>query len=78
MESSNGPRLGDFEGVLIGKCDGEVLGRSDEFLVGRKAKVCLLVHQSGPGLGNVWILVFWWAWWMAGYLEVLKPRLRLF
>ena len=58
LDNFNGPRLGDFEGVLVGNCDGEVLGPSDRFLVGRSEKVCLLVHQTGPGSGDVWILCF--------------------
>ena len=53
LEILNEPRLGNFEGVLVGKCDGEVLGRSYGFLVGRSAKGCLLVHQMGPGSGDL-------------------------
>ena len=58
LEISNVPRLGGFEGFLVGSCDGEVIGRSDGFLVGLSAKGCLLVHQTGPGSGGVWIRCF--------------------
>ena len=54
LENLNGPQMGDLEGFLVGKWDGEVLGRSDGVLVGRLEKGCSLVHQTGPGLGNVW------------------------
>ena len=75
MEILNGPRLGGFEGVLLGNCDGEVLGQSYGFLVGPLEKVCLSVHQTGPGSGVVWIFVLWCDWWMTGCLEVPEPKL---
>ena len=34
LDILNGPRLGDFEGFLVGNCDGEVLGQLDEFFLG--------------------------------------------
>ena len=58
LEFFNGPRLGGFGGFLVVNYDGEVLRRSGGFFVGRSAKGCLLVHQTGPGLGDVWIGCF--------------------
>ena len=75
LEILNGPQLGDFEGVLVGNCNDEVLRQSYGFLVGRSAKVCLSVHQTGPGSGVVWIFVLWCDWWMTGCLEVPEPKL---
>ena len=75
LEILNGTWLGDFEGFLVGNCDFEVLGPSYGFLVGRSAEGCLSVHRIGLGSSDLWILVFWWAWWKASCLEVPKPRL---
>ena len=60
LEILNGPQLGDFEGVLVGNCKDEKLGQSYGFLVGRSAKLCLSVHQTGLGSGDVWIFMIWW------------------
>ena len=49
----NGPRLGNLELVLVGNYDDKVIGQSDGGLVGRSEKGYLLVHQTGPGSGDV-------------------------
>ena len=53
MENLNGPWLGDLGLVLVGNSGGAVLRPSDGFFVGQSAKVCLQVHQTGPGSGDV-------------------------
>ena len=76
VRNLNGLWLGDFQGFFVENCDGEVPGRLYIFLVVWSSKVYLSVHHTGPLLGDVLILVFWWAWWTAGCFQELKLRLH--
>ena len=55
LEISDGTWLVDLEEFLVGNFNDEALGKSDGFWVGRSEKGCRLVHQTGPGSGNVWV-----------------------
>ena len=48
FETWNGPQLGDFGGVLVGKWDGDVLRPSDGGLVGQYLKAYHSLHLMGP------------------------------
>ena len=51
----NGPRLGDPEGILVGKRESEALGETYGDVVGRSKRGCHPVKRTGLDLANVWI-----------------------